>query len=155
MLNNIFDEFNNIYGYPQLPFNRETGDQLFDLTMSEVYELYDELNTTTTPDFDVVNTTKESMDVVYITLQGLKARGVDLDGALKELHRSNMSKTVPENILGKEIELARERYPDVEARVVEGSLFVLYSPSQNKVVKPSCYSPADLTPYVSSTDKKG
>lgn len=155
MLNNIFDEFNNTYGYPQLTFNRESGIQLLDLTLSEVSELQDELNTTVTPDFNVVDTTKESMDVVYITLQGLKARGVDLDGALKELHRSNMSKTVPENLLGHEIELARERYPDAEARLVEGSLFVLYSPSQEKVIKPSCYSPADLTPYVGSANKKG
>lgn len=144
----MFDEFNNTYGYPELELNRESARSLFLLTMSEVEEFSNELSSDLNPIFNPVNTTKEALDTVYITLQGLKSRGVDLDGAMKELHRSNMSKTVPEHLLGKEIEIARERYPDVEARLVEGSLFVLYSPNQTKVVKPSCYSPADLTPFL-------
>lgn len=142
MLNALMDEFNAQYGIGLTELNAENVKKAAEFTLAEGKEALDE---TVISSFSKHNGTKELLDAIYATSQQLRAMGVDVDSGLIALHTSNMSKLVPEDALGYEIEVARERYFDVEAIHVEGQYYRLYSPSQNKVVKPTCYQAADVT----------
>lgn len=67
--------------------------------------------------------------------------GYNWQEILKEVHRSNMSKTIPRDQAEHELIIARGRYPS--AYIVEGQQdCILKCGETNKVIKPTCYSPA-------------
>lgn len=93
------------------------------------------------------NVVKEAIDCIYIAAQQLRLMGVDVDSALAEVHRSNMSKALPLDgsvKISDELEIARKRYP--KAGVKEGQRkAVLICGDTNKVIKPTTYSAANIT----------
>lgn len=140
-LNKMMDEFNKQYGIEPVSITPLNVEKAANFAKAESEEALEETQLST---FSPENSVKELLDVIYATSQQLRGMGVDIDLGLSELHTSNMSKLVPYEELAKEIHIARERYFDVEAIEVEKDLFRLYSPSQNKVVKPTCYRPANV-----------
>lgn len=178
-LNQMSDEFNATYRI------KEPGDTA-KLIKDELKEMLSEI-----PMYQ--EHAKECADVIYISCQQLRARGVDLNEAianapplhyanfeiiaklitdsaalainknvvalvnsvisymkflgynwqeiLKEVHRSNMSKTIKRDQDEHELIIARGRYPS--AFIVEGQHdCILKCADTNKVIKPTCYSPA-------------
>lgn len=182
-LNQMFDEFNATYRIKE-PGNTSK------LIKDELLEMLAEIPTS--PEH-----AKECADTIYISLQQLRAKGVDVNEAvanpptlsyvnfdiiaklitdntalndnkniialvaatisymkilgykwqliLEEVHRSNMSKTVPYAQVEEELKAVRERYPN--AYIVEGQQdCILKCADTNKVIKPSCYSKAVIKP---------
>ncbi|UAW01138.1 phosphoribosyl-ATP diphosphatase [Vibrio phage BUCT194] len=141
-LNAMFDEFNETYGYNQVELNSENLAKSHKLIQDEVNEIDEEV---VQPTFSKSAAIKEMIDNIYITAQQLRAYGVDIDAALKEVHRSNLSKTVPVSLTGVYMEEVKERYPSVTYEI-KGDRAVLRCMETNKVIKPSIYSPAVITP---------
>lgn len=140
-LNKMMDEFNNQYGIELVSITPSNVEKAANFAAAEAKEAYDETQLST---FTSEPAVKELLDIIYATSQQLRGMGVDVDKGMDLLHISNMSKLVPEAELGKEINIARERYFDVEAVHVQDDMYRLYSPSQNKVVKPTCYQAANI-----------
>ncbi len=147
-LNQMFDEFNAQYGIKTQPLDHNL-DGMVQIVGSEFDEWTEEI---TEPLFgtrgfipEPENFVKEGLDVIYAMTQQLRERGVDIDAGLSEVHRSNMSKVVEDGSLEGEIATAKKRYPDVIAQPIGEGRYVLKSPSQGKVVKPTCYSSAVIT----------
>jgi phosphoribosyl-ATP pyrophosphohydrolase len=143
----MFDEFNELYGLDKKPLNHNLK-AMRDLISEELIEVEGSLNTVNAGMDTKPELVKELIDLVYITCQQMRERGVDIDAALSEVHRSNMSKALPELSIAdltKEIEIAKKRYPN--ARVFDvGEKEVLKCTETNKVIKPTTYSPAVITP---------
>lgn len=93
---------------------------------------------------DYKNFVKEAIDLIYITGQQLRERGVDLDAALNEVHRSNLSKKVKHAQLDDELNIARKRYRLASYKICYGD-YVLKDLSTGKVIKPTTYSKAVIT----------
>lgn len=72
----------------------------------------------------------------------------DIEEMYNEVHKSNMSKLVPLNQADKEVSLARERYPDALIRPVTDTHVVISCHKTGKVIKPTCYTPADMSRFV-------
>lgn len=147
-LNKMFDAFNAQYGIETKLLDHNL-DGMVQIVGSEFDEWTEEI---TEPLFgsrgfipEPENFVKEGLDVIYAMTQQLRERGVDIDAGLAEVHRSNMSKVVEDGCLEGEIETAKKRYPDVIAQPISEGRYVLKSPSQGKVVKPTCYSSAVIT----------
>lgn len=141
-LNKMMDEFNGQYGIELVPITSDNVEKAANFAAAEAKEAYAE--TKLTP-FYPEDGVKELLDVIYATSQQLRGMGVNIDAGMELLHISNMSKRVPEDALGAEINAARERYFDVEAIALGNGYYRLYSPSQNKVIKPMCYTAADVS----------
>lgn len=141
-LNTMFDEFNTTYDYGRVELNHETLGKAASLIQDEVDEVFGECHNV---DFSKTDAVKEMLDTVYMTCQQLRAFGVDIDAGLAELHRSNLSKTVPTTLAALYMKELKPRYPYIEA-IVKGDRTVLRCGETNKVAKPSCYSPAVITP---------
>lgn len=73
--------------------------------------------------------------------------GYDWQAAFNEVHRSNMSKTLPANLdmieVAHELNEAKSRYPGatIDDR---GAYSVLLCKNTKKIIKPMCYSPANI-----------
>ena len=144
-LNKLADEFNAQYGLKQKPLDSDLtsmvgliGDEWNELDM-EILAYTDQIN--------LNNVVKEAIDTIYITMQQLRERGVDVDAALAEVHRSNMSKSLDiyDNTAAfKELDIARKRYPAAQL-IPHGDKYILKCAESGKVIKPSCYSPAVIT----------
>ena len=162
-LNKMFKEFNELYGIDVKPVTQAGLRKALHLIQDEVDEFADELfDTDLTPDLkatgavipawqpkldedlDKPNIAKEMTDILYITMQKMIENGFDVEACLSEVHESNMSKRVYIDDLEMELKEARTRYPDVYEVQLSQNWFVLIDASSNKVVKPMCYSPADL-----------
>lgn len=148
-LNTLMDEFIKRYGLTTKPINADNVENAAELAEDEVAEAIAE---TYAKEFNQHDGIKELLDIVYVTTQKLREMGVDVDQGLALVHKSNMSKLVFVDeeggalALEAEVEAAKARYPDVEVQpVAEAGYFRLYSPSVQKVVKPTCYVPADIT----------
>lgn len=148
-LNTMMDEFIKRYGLTTKPINADNVVYAAELAEDEVVEAMVE---TYAKEFNQHDGIKELLDIVYVTTQKLREMGVDVDQGLALVHKSNMSKLVFVDeeggalALEAEVEAAKLRYPDVEVQTVaEAGYFRLYSPSVQKVVKPTCYVPADIT----------
>lgn len=150
-LNKIFDQFNEMYGLETKDLEHNLGGML-DVVGDEVSEWVDEFKHSSQDEILTIpnpaNFVKESLDVIYAMSQQLRERGVDLDAGLAELHRSNMSKTVEMNDLQEEIEIAKERYPDITTVALSDNRYVLKCAISGKVIKPTRYSPAEITPAI-------
>lgn len=140
-LNKMMDEFNNQYGVEIVPITPDNVKKAANFAAAEAQEAYEETQLNT---FLTEPAVKELLDVIYATSQQLRGMGVDVDMGMALLHISNMSKRVPKNELGKEITIARERYFDAEAVDIGDGFYRLYSPSENKVIKPTCYTAAKV-----------
>lgn len=143
-LNEMFDEFNTLYGYEDVEFNSLNLKRSVKLISDEVVE------TLVESDADVLdkpNGAKELTDILYITMQQMRAYGMDINAALRELHRSNLSKTVPLDQVDLYLTEVSERYPNAISTEVAGRA-VLRCGDTGKVIKPSCYSPAVITPEI-------
>jgi NTP pyrophosphatase (non-canonical NTP hydrolase) len=150
MLNKTMDEFNELYGLERKPVDHDL-ESMVNLIVDEVDELLDDVH----GDSPIENVIKEAIDTIYITAQQLRERGVDLDAALAEVHRSNMSKCVEvgdgdkittEILQNRELTVAKERYPS--AMIVNNyGLFnwIVKCADTGKVIKPTTYSPAVIT----------
>jgi len=145
-LNKMFDEFNELYGLTKKPVNHDLN-SMYKLISDEVEELSFDI------DFDKGSDCiiKEAIDTIYITCQQLRERGVNVEAALAEVHRSNMSKQVLWSS-SSELETAKRRYPNAEL-VENGEILVMKCADTGKVIKPTTYSPAVITPEMwSDTD---
>lgn len=148
----MMDDFMTAYMLKNVPFDFASLHSLFKLAEDEMIELKDELKIFAggnTID-NRPNIVKESIDVIYVLSQRLRRMGVDVDAALAEVHRSNMSKALPLDgsvKLSDELEVARKRYP--QAGIKEGQRkAVLICGETNKVIKPTTYSPAVITQQI-------
>lgn len=84
---------------------------------------------------------KVIVSVVDSIITYMRFLGYNWQEILKEVHRSNMSKTIPRDKSEHELIVARGRYPS--AYIVEGQQDCILKCSEtNKVIKPTCYSPA-------------
>ena len=146
-LNKMFDGFNDLYGIEtkELDHNLEG---MFEIVGSEYDEMTEEIhsgNLLFLPNpHDFV---KEGLDVIYAMAQQLRERGVDLDAGLAELHRSNMSKRLhgfdPKRH-DRELQEAQKRYPKAKLEVTNHG-FVMKCGETGKLIKPTTYSPAEVT----------
>lgn len=154
MLNNMMDDFNTSYMIKDVPLNLENIERMYGLIQDEEQELFEEVvRGVANPEGSGINKSnavKEAIDCIYITAQQLRLMGVDVDAALAEVHRSNMSKALPLDgsvKLSDELEIARKRYP--QAGIKEGQRkAVLLCGETNKVIKPTTYSQAVITPQM-------
>lgn len=149
MLNEFMDDFMAAYQVETTPFDGKNSRDMLSLAADEMVELEQELYNGTyhpIPDDQISkeNVVKEGLDVVYVMLQRLRRMGVDLDANFAELQRSNMSKTVPLDMLADEVLIARERYPGAVGVQISDTLGVIRDPSTGKVVKPTTYSAAKM-----------
>lgn len=148
----MMNEFMTAYMLKNVPFDFASLHSLLKLAEDEMVELKEEVKifaggSTIDNRPDIV---KESIDVIYVLAQRLVRMGVDVDTALTEVHRSNMSKALPLDgsvKLSDELEIARKRYP--QAGIKEGQkVAVLMCGETNKVIKPTTYSKAVITPQI-------
>lgn len=170
-LNKMYQEFNSAYAITEL---EKAGHVLFkrtQLALEEVQEALDEVAESYTitlsrnngtsellvqdlvmkQDINFAAWVKECCDIGYITYQGLRAMGIDLDACMDEVHRSNMSKSLPitvDNHVVEEQKLKlQERYDSVI--IVETETALLFKNESNgKLLKTDYYSPANLEPLV-------
>jgi len=138
-LNQTFDEFNTTYGYAPLEFNAVNLGKAAKLIQDEV----DETNAEIKHPYDPLNAAKELTDILYITMQQMRAMGIDIHACLEEVHRSNLSKRVPASDVDQYLEEVEVRYPNAIA-IVKDHKAVLRCTDSNKIIKPSCYSPAQI-----------
>ncbi len=156
-LNKMLDAFNAQYGIETQPLDHNL-DGMIEIVGGEWLEFHQEANLKadisvlsdsvrkfTSKEMNKQNFVKEGLDVIYAMTQQLRERGVDIDAGLAEVHRSNMSKVVEDGSLEGEIATAKKRYPDVIAQPISEGRYVMKSPSQGKVIKPTCYSSAVIT----------
>lgn len=136
-LNEMFDEFNSTYDYKPVELTPESLTKTLKLIQDEVGEIGEEIKEPLVKP----NVAKELADNLYITMQQMRAYGMDIDGLLKELHRSNLSKTVPASLADFYVQEAKARYPKAYA-MLKGDRAILRCAETNKVIKPSIYSPA-------------
>lgn len=149
MLNKTMDEFNELYGLERKPVDHDLS-SMAGLIEDEIVELGNEVyfaySVEPKPSPDPLKVIKEAIDIIYITAQQLRERGVDVDAALAEVHRSNMSKSLPidSGVCEREYEIAEKRYPDVKVSHCNSG-WLLKCGKTGKVIKPTTYSPAVIT----------
>lgn len=142
MFNELMDEFNALYGIENLPIYVNQV-HMVSMINDEVVELKEEIFR------DSKDYIKEAIDVLYITAQQLRMRGVDVDAAFKEVHRSNMSKALVTGTIEEadaELDIAQLRYP--HAAIVPSTdclHLVLRDLHSGKVIRPTTYSPAVIS----------
>lgn len=92
-------------------------------------------------DSAALNNNQNIIALVAATISYMKILGYKWQPILEEVHRSNMSKTIKRDQVEHELIIARGRYPS--AFIVEGQHdCILKCADTNKVIKPTCYSPA-------------
>lgn len=151
-LNKIFDQFNEMYGLETKDLEHNING-MTEVVGGEYDEWTDEIAHSLLDGKErwipePANFVKEGLDVVYAMLQQLRERGVDIDAGLAELHRSNMSKVVEPEDMPEELEIALKRYPDAEPVQLADGRYVLKCQKSGKVIKPTSYSPAEITPAI-------
>ncbi len=143
MLNKLAEEFNRTYDIKPIQHEKDKLVLVNDLIFDELLEMSEEIDKA-----DTKGVAAEMADIIYITMERMKALGFDVDALLIEKHRSNMSKVIPIdaslNNLKRELEVAQERYPEAYLQNVIGG-FVLKCKATSKVIKPMCYSKAVIT----------
>lgn len=149
-LNKIADEFNRVYGIEIKKADHDLV-SMVGLIEDEVVELGNEIyiEHTITPKSNpsIPHVIKEAIDCIYISMQQLRERGVDVDAALAEVHRSNMSKSIDifePDVAVNELLTAKKRYPSAEL-IPHESRFVIKCQKTGKIIKPATYSPAVIT----------
>ena len=144
MLNKMLDQFNGLYGLEVKDINHKPY-LMHGLIADEVEELDEAIAFSHKNDCVV----KEAIDIIYITCQQLRERGVDVDTALEEVHRSNMSKMVNYSYLEDEVITAKSRYPNADWHYAGSNdsedFYVIKCADTGKVIKPTTYSPAIIT----------
>ena len=141
MLNYVADEFISTYRMRQVEHDREQFVATLALMAEELAELQAEVEA---DNFDKLAAFGEALDMIYVTAQRLRNMGFDVDAGLLEVHRSNLTKTVPLSAAKVQLELARERYPD--AYVEESQNYaVIRCGVTGKVIKPTTYTQKHLT----------
>lgn len=139
-LNEMFGEFNKTYGYEPMELNSANLKKSVKLISDEVVETLIESDAEV---LDKPRSAKELTDILYMTMQQMSAYNLDIHACLQEVHRSNLSKTVsPEDAHVFLLEV-QERYPNAFTTAVDGRV-VLRCGDTGKVIKPSCYSEADM-----------
>lgn len=148
-LNSMFGEFNKTYGYEPVEFNSRNLKNSVKLISDEVVETLVEADA---QELNQVNAAKELTDILYITMQQMSAMGLDINACLGEVHRSNLSKTIDLNEADIYLAEAQARYPEAYVAKVKMDTGeergVLYCGKTGKVIKPSCYSAADMSKVI-------
>lgn len=151
MLNKMFAEFNSNYEMPATPANQAWFDTTYRLIKEEVGEFAKEYREGSHEDM-----VKELIDIIYVTAQRLSmvcdGGGIDMDRALLEVHRSNMSKLCPSfESATQQAAYYLEQGDDVSVVQTPQGLFKLLR-ADGKVVKPrDLYSTADMYPCYNGT----
>lgn len=143
-LNEMFGEFNKTYGYEPMEFNSLNLKKAVKLISDEVVETLIESDA---EELDKPAGAKELTDILYITMQQMSAMGLDIHACLNEVHRSNLSKTVDSEHAHEYLLEVQERYPNAFTTMVNGRV-VLRCADTSKVIKPSCYTAADMSHLV-------
>ena len=141
-LNTMMNEFNGLYSLKQLPISDKQS-EMVQLIEEELIELKEEIGVT-----EPENYIKEAIDIIYVTAQQLRMHGVDIDAALNEVHRSNMSKRIiADSIEDAKVELyrAQDRYPNAAITLTHDCQLTLCDLGTGKIIKPTTYSPAVIT----------
>lgn len=152
-LNEMFREFNTVYGIQPLERTQANFASTQSLIQDEVDELWDELydkmdyEDLADADLDQANIAKELTDVLYITMQRMLTMGMDVEACLAEVHRSNMSKSVAGESVAMEVLTAQQRYEQVLVQDMGGNRFVLRCGQTGKVIKPTSYSAANMAGF--------
>ena len=151
----MFKQFNELYGVGEIEPTRENLEKALGLILDEVKEAYEELYMGVVIDMklsapreevNLKNAAKELTDIRYITGERATAFKFDVDALDKEVHRSNMSKCLKLNFTeGQELAIAKERYPHAKVEWVNGKYMVLRCQESKKLIKPTTYSPANIT----------
>ena len=158
---NPYQEFNQRYGVGHIEPTRENLLKAGELMSEELREFYQELFHGVVIDvklsgpvenINLHNVAKEMTDGRYITGERMTAFGFDVPALDAEVHRSNMSKTVPAHHVDFELDAAQERYPNIRATVGRDGYAVLRCGDTGKVVKPTTTSPANITDRMISYD---
>ena len=153
-LNKQMDQFMDTYGVERTGITAQDCFDAFVLVADEVNEFTEEFMEADGADvtlfaddcIDKANVAKEMADIIYVTAQRMRRMGMDVDAIMEEVHRSNMSKRVASDMVDMELNEARNRYPNAVAQRIEDGIHVLRDPDTGKVIKPMCYSAANITP---------
>lgn len=151
-----YKEFNELYRLDKKPLTHANAMKTAKLIADELQEFIEEfydgvevlISCTGTPKRKEINPhkpPKELTDIRYITGQQMDEYGMDVTALDKEVHRSNMSKTVDVEFLDEEISIALCRYPHARYSCVEPEVYVIKCADTGKVIKPTTYSPAVIT----------
>lgn len=144
-LNKMFAEFNSHYNMPATPATGDWFDTSYRLIKEELGEFAKEYREGSHADM-----VKELIDIIYVTAQRLSMvcdrGGVDMDAALAEVHRSNMSKLLPSHESAvREMSYYTENGDDVSVVQTPAGSFKLLR-ADGKIVKPrNFYSKADMS----------
>ncbi|MGL5323570.1 MAG: hypothetical protein ACRC91_02415 [Aeromonas sp.] len=148
--NKMMDSFMDTYGVERTDITAMDCANAYDLIDDELTEFEEEFREScfgyllNDGVIDQANVAKEMADIIYVTAQRMRRMGMDVDAIMEEVHRSNMSKRVASDRIDTELNIARHRYPNAIAVKVDGGCHVIRDPDTGKVVKPECYSPAEL-----------
>lgn len=143
----MMDDFMQAYLLKGQEFELRNLRDMCSLIDDEMDELLIEVETVK---LNKANVVKETIDIIYVATQRLRRMGVDVDAALNEVHRSNMSKALPLDgsvSVEEELGIARKRYPNAGVKYGQ-RVAVLICGNTSKVIKPTTYSPAVITSQI-------
>ncbi len=141
-LNKAFQDFEGMYGLKTVKPTMDNLTIARHLIEDEVTELDEEIHV----EPDLKRVAKEMTDIIYITGERMTNLGFDVDALFQEVHRSNMSKRVHVDRAAFELSIARQRYPRTRLIQLEQTDYlVMKDDATGKVVKPTSYSPAQIT----------
>lgn len=144
-INEMMDEFMDTYKVDRTGITAKDCDGAYKLTADELDEFHDEFDGLDDKDINAANVAKEMADIIYVAGQRMRRMGMDVDAIMAEVHRSNMSKLVAMENKDMELNIARDSYPDAVLERAGDGVCVIRDPNTGKVVKPQCYSPAEIT----------
>lgn len=154
----IYTEFNEKYGVKYQEMTHEQALKTAKLIADELQEFLEEFYIDSVVGVfvagcekvenpNLLNAAKEITDLRYIAGQQAEQSSFDVDALDKEVHRSNLSKSIPlhqEEIAFHELEIARKRYPNAEL-VRSIDCYIIQDSVSHKVIKPTTYTAAVVT----------
>lgn len=164
LLENPHAQFNRQYNVGTAEPTHDNVRNAAQLILDEVIELYEELFEgvhvnlelgMAKKQIDVAAVAKEMTDIRYITGERATMFRFDVPALDREVHRSNMSKRVSRHNVVDELRTALERYPHATDETFDCESFVIRCGLTGKVIKPTTYSPANITSEMLNYDDSG
>lgn len=126
--------------HPTIP-DKKTTQLRVGLIQEELDELQEALDNN-----DLVEVADAIADILYVTYGAGLAFGMNIDEFVKEVHRSNMTKSTTDRQLAEQS--IEQKYKDVgEIEEINGR-FVIRHKDTRKILKPLCYEEPDLLTVV-------
>lgn len=147
----LVSEFNRVSGNAVTPLrNLDFGDpessRMLVLQLLMIQEEVNELTEAVTS-CDRVGIVDALGDILYVAYGAGYRLGVNLDEAVEEIHRSNMTKFVATEAAAVEaVKALQGKYPEATYRPSCG-LWCVYDGATGKILKPPSYSPPNLGSY--------